>query len=133
MLKQEGLPDTIKETMLFPMSLPIPTDFGVEKEFYPIVGYTEEKSKASGKMVTKTYYNCTISNKRSQNRDSMFNHTRHHLNISLGCAWPKCGKKYEAPDGLKEHIMKKHGNLLSPTASSKDEAEAMVAELSSAK
>ena len=33
MLKQEGLPDTSKETILFLASLPIPTKFGLEKEF----------------------------------------------------------------------------------------------------
>ena len=32
-LKQEGLPDTSKETILFPPSLPILTEFGLEKEF----------------------------------------------------------------------------------------------------
>ena len=32
-LKQEGLPDTRKETILFPTSLPILTESGLEKEF----------------------------------------------------------------------------------------------------
>ena len=33
MLKQEGLPNTSKETILFPTSLPILTEFSFEKEF----------------------------------------------------------------------------------------------------
>ena len=133
MLKCEGLPDTSKETILYPTSFSIPTDFYIEKEFCPTIGYAEEKSKASGKMVTKSYYNCTICDKKSQNEDSMLNHSRPHLNIFLGCTLPKCGKKYKAPDSLKDHITKKHSRLLLPTTLSKDGAEAMVAKLSSAK
>ena len=93
MLRQEGVMDTSKETVLYPASLPIPTEFGLEKDFCPTVRYLEEPSKASGKMVTKTYYNCTVCNKRSQNKDTMFKHARCHLNIVIGCAWPKCRKK----------------------------------------
>ena len=126
MLRQEGMPDTSKETILYLTSLPIPTEFGLEKEFHPTIGYLEEPSKASGKMITKTYYNCTVCSKRSQNKDSMFNHARHHLNIVIRCAWPECGKKYEAPEGLEKHVPKKHRGLLAPEALSKEEAEAVV-------
>ena len=133
MLKQKGLPNTSKETILYPASLPIPTKFGVEKEFCPTVGYSEERSEASGKMISKTFYHCTICTKQSQNKDSIYNHTRHHLNIFISCSWPNCGKKYEAPEGLKDHISKKHGGLLAPEALSKEEAEAVVAGLSSTK
>ena len=66
MLKQEGMPDTSKETVLYPASFPIPTEFGVEKEFHTTVGYSGEMSKASGKMVSKTFYHCTVCTKRSQ-------------------------------------------------------------------
>ena len=97
------------------------------------MGYSEEVSKASGKMVLKTFYHCTVCTKRLQNKDSMYNHTRCHLNILIGCTWPKCGKKYKAPEGLKEHVSEKHSSFLSPEALSKEEAKAMVAGLSSAK
>ena len=114
MPKQDGMPDTSKEIILYPASFPIPTKFSVEKEFHPTVGYFEEVSKARGKMVSRTFYHYTIYTRRSQNKDSMYNHTRCHLNILIWCAWPKCGKKCEAPEGLKEHITKKHSGLLSP-------------------
>ena len=133
MLKQKGMLDTSKETVLYPTSFPIPTEFSIEKEFHPTVGYSEELSKTSCKMVSKTFYHCTVCTRRLQNKDSMYNHTRCHLNILIGCTWLKCGKKYKAPEGLKEHITKKHSGLLSPEALSKEEAEAMVAGLSSAK
>ena len=132
MLKWEGILDTSQETILYPASLPIPTEFGIE-EFCPTMGYSEEKSKASGKMISKTFYHCTICTKRSQNKDSMYNHTSCHLNILTGCTWPNCGKKYEAPEGLKQYVSKKHGNLLAPEALCKEEAEAVVAGLSSSK
>ena len=127
------MPDTNKETILYPTSLPIPTEFGVEKEFHPTMGYFQEKSKASGKMISKTFYHCTICTKRLQNKDSMYNHTRCHLNILTGCTWPNCVKKYEAPEVLKEHVSKKHGSLFAPEVLNKEEAEAVVAGFSSAK
>ena len=132
MLKQEDMSDTSKETILYPTSFPIPTEFGIEKEFHPTVGDSEEVSKASGMMVMKTFYHCTVCTKRLQNKDSMYKHTRCHLNILIGCAWPKCGKKYEAPEALKEHVTKKHGGLLSPETLRKEEAKTVVAGLSSA-
>ena len=54
MLKQEGLPDTSKETILFPTSLPVPTEFSLEKEFQSTISYLEEPSGASGQKITKT-------------------------------------------------------------------------------
>ena len=83
MLKQEGLPNTSKETILFLTSLPILTEFGLEKEFQPTINYLVEPSRASGQKITKTYYSCTICSKHSQNKDSMYTHARWHLNILL--------------------------------------------------
>ena len=114
MLKWEGLPDTSKETILYPISFPIPTELGIKKEFCPTVGYSEEKNKASGKMVLKTFYHCTICTERSQNKDSMYNHTMHHLNISIGCFWPNCRKKYEAPEASKNMFQRNTAAFLHP-------------------
>ena len=90
-----------------------------------MVHYVEEKSKTSGKFITKTYYHCTICHNQSWNKDSTHNHTGRHLNVSLACSWPNCGKTYDAPDGLIAHIDKKHRGILVPIAISK-EAKAVV-------
>ena len=100
--------DTSKPTILYPISRTIPVIIGILSEYMPMVHYAEEKSKASGKFVTKTFYHCTICPHQSQNKDSTHNHTRRHLNVSLACSWPNCGKTYDAPNGLMAHIDKKH-------------------------
>ena len=122
----EGGPDISKPTILYPISHTIQVTICIPSEYMPMVHYAEERSKASGKFVTKTYYHCTICPHWSQNKDSTHNHTCRHLNVSLACSWPNHGKTYDAPDGLVAHIDKKHGGILAPTAISKEEAEAMV-------
>ena len=56
MLRQAGVTDTSRETVLYPASHPIPTEFGLEKDFRPTVRYLEEFSKASGKMVLRSMW-----------------------------------------------------------------------------
>ena len=94
---------------------------------------TKEVSKASRKLVMKTYYQCVICFHQSQNKDSTYTHMCRHLNVTLACSWPKCNKLYEAPEGFKDHINKKHGRQVAPTTLSKEEAEVVVAGLSLAK
>ena len=85
------------------------------------------------KLVTKTYYQCVVCSHWSQNKDSTYRHTCHNLNVTLAYSWPKCNKSYEAPEGFKDHVNKKHRGEVAPPTLSKEEAEAVVFGLSLAK
>ena len=129
----EGGPDTSKPKVLYPTSTTLPVSIRIPPEYCPVVTPAEEISKASGKLVMKTYYQCVICSHHSQNKDSTSNHTHCYLNITLTCSWPKCDKSYEASDSFKEHVNKKHGGQVAPAALSKEEGKAVVAGLLSAK
>ena len=129
-LCQEGGLDTTKPTIIYPTSTSIPNTIGISSDYYPVMTPTEETSKASGKLISKTYYQCTIFSHWGQNRNSMFTHTHCHLNVSLACLWPNCKKSYEAPEGFKDHVNKKHGEQVAPNALSKEEAESVLSSFS---
>ena len=129
-LKQEGIPDTSQTKTVFPTSMSMSHTLGIPADYLPTSHQAEECSKSAGQMVVHTYYHCTICTYKSQNRDSMYTHTRCHLNIVLGCAWPNCTKTYDASDSLSTHVNKVHGGLLLPKALTKDEAESVIASLS---
>ena len=129
MLKQEGVPDTSKTKVVYPTSKTISYTIWVPTDYHPTVHQSEEPGKVTGHLVGRTYYHCMVCTHRPQNRDSTYNHTCHHLNVIIGCAWPGCPKMYDAPDGLITHINKKLGGLLLPDALSKTEAEEVIAGL----
>ena len=126
-LHQEGGLDTAKLTVVYPTCTTIPHTIGITSDYYPVVTPTEETSKASRKLVSKTYYQCVICSHRGQNKNSTFTHMHHHLNVSLACSWPNCKKSYEAPEGFKNHVNKKQ---VAPEALNKEEAESVVSSLS---
>ena len=129
-LKQEGIPDTSQTKTVYPTSVLMSHTLGILADYFPTSHQAEECSKSTGQMVVHTYYHCTICTYKSQNRDSTHTHTRHHLNIVLGCAWLNCTKTYDAPDSLSTHVNKVHGGLLLPEALTKDEAESVITSLS---
>ena len=129
MLKQEGLPDTNVTKTVYPTSMSMSHTIGIPSDYFPVSHQAEEPSKATGKLVTHTYYHCSVCSYKSQNQDSTYTHTHHHLNTLIGCTWPGCKKSYEAPNRLMAHVKKYHGDHLLPEALTKDEAEAVVASL----
>ena len=129
-LKQEGIPDTSQTKTVYPTSVSMSHTLGIPADYFPTSHQAEERNKSTGQMVVRTYYHCTICTYKSQNCDSTYTHTHCHLNIVLGCAWPNCTKTYDAPDGLSTHVNRVHGGLLLPKALTKDEAESLVASLS---
>ena len=129
-LKQEGIPNTSQTKMVYPTSVLTSHTLGIPADYFPTSHQAEECSKSTGQMVVHTYYHCTICTYKSQNCDSTYRHTRRHLNIVLGCAWPNCTKTYDAPGGLSTHVNKVHGGLLLPKALTKDEAESVITSLS---
>ena len=123
----EDLDPHIK-TILYPKSLPLAPDFGLDPEFFPENIVRTEKSAKSSKMVDKFYYRCHVcKDHSSQNRLSMYIHTCKCLNIKLGC--PLCPVTYDAANSLHNHIVKVHGSTLDPVG--QHEAEATVASLAS--
>ena len=128
-LKQD-IPDISQTKTVYPTSILMSHTLGILADYFPISHQAEECSNSTGRMVVHTYYHCTICTYKSQNCDSMYMHTRCHLNIVLGCMWPICTKTYDAPDGLSTHVNKVHGGLLLPEALTKDEAESVVTSLS---
>ena len=128
--KQEGIPDTSQAKTVYPTSMSMSHTLGILADYFPTSHQAEECSKSLGQMVVHTYYHCTICPYKSQNHDSTYTHTHHHLNIVLGCVWPNCTKTYDAPDGLSTHVNKVHGGLLLPEALTKDEAESIITSLS---
>ena len=121
-LKQEGVPDTSKAKTVYPTSMSMSYSMGIPVDYFPSTHQAEEPSKATGQMVGHIYYHCTICPHRSQNWDSTYMHTCHHLNIVISCACPNCTKTYDVPNGLTAHVNKKHGGLLLPGSLSKSEA-----------
>ena len=120
--------DPATKTILYPRSLPLAPDFGLDPEFFPENVICTEKSAKSGKMVDKFYYHCRVcKDHSSQNRLSMCTHTCKCLNIKLGC--PLCPVTYDAADSLHNHIVKVHGSTLDPMGQC--EAKATVAGLAS--
>ena len=129
-LKQEGIPDTSRAKTVYPTSMSMSHTIGIPADYFPTSHQVEEHCKSMGQMVVHTYYHCTICPYKSLNRDSTYTHTHHHLNVVLGCAWPRCTKTYDAPDGLSTHVNKVHRGLLLPKALTKDETESVIASLS---
>ena len=120
--------DPATKTILYPKSLPLAPDFGLDPEFFPENIVRTEKSTKSGKMVSKFYYRCCVcKDHSSQNRPGMCTHTRKCLNIKLGC--PLCPVTYDATNSLHNHIVKVHGSTLDPMGQC--EAEAAVVSLAS--
>ena len=116
-----GDPDPATKTILYPKSLPIAPDFGLDPKLFPENIIRTEKSTKSGKMVDKFYYRCHVcKDHSSQNRPSMCTHTRKCLNVKLGC--PLCPVTYDAADSLHNHIVKVHGGTLDPMGQCETEA-----------
>ena len=87
--------------------LPVPLEFGLHPDMYPMMDPVREASKKDPKkMTTKFYYTCCKCGKSSQNKVSMFTHARRCFNIVLVC--PNCQKTYESHDGVSKHISKMH-------------------------
>ena len=110
-MREEGVPDTSKTKTVYPTgsmnyTISIPT------KYQPMQHLSEHPSKATGNLVSRTSYHCTMCTYHSFNRDSTYTHTCHHLNVVIGCAWPNCGKTYDAPNGLSKHLKTKHGGEL---------------------
>ena len=106
-------PDPTTKTILYPKSLPIAPDFGLDfgLNLLPENIICTEKSATSGKMVDKFYYQCCVcKDHSSQNRPSMCTHTCKCLNVKLGCSL--CPVTYDATDSLQNHIVKIHGGTL---------------------
>ena len=126
-LKQEGISATSQAKTVYPTSMPMSHTIGILADYFPTSHQAEECSKSMEQMVVHTHYHCTICPYKSQN---CVTHTCRHLNIVLGCAWPNCAKTYDAPEGLSTHVNKVHGGHLLPKALAEDEAESIVASLS---
>ena len=106
-------PDPTTKTILYPKSLPITPDFGLDPELFPENIVHTEKGAKSGKMVDKFHYRCCVcKDHSSQNRPSMCTHTCKYVNIKLGC--PLCPVTYDAANSLHNHIVKVHGGTLDP-------------------
>ena len=89
--------------------LPVPLEFGLHPDMYPMTDPVREASKKDPKkMTTKFYYTCCKCGKSSQNKISMFTHARRCFNIVLVC--PNCQKTYESHDGVSKHISEMHGS-----------------------
>ena len=55
-----GNPDPATKIILYPKSLPIAPDFGLDPELFPENIVCTKKSAKSGKMVDKFYYRCHV-------------------------------------------------------------------------
>ena len=55
-LHHEGGPDTSKPKVLYPTSTTLPVSIEIPPKYCPVVTPADEISKASRKLVTKTYY-----------------------------------------------------------------------------
>ena len=110
-LKQEGIPNTSQTKTVYPTRVSMSHTLGILADYFPTSHQAEECSKSTRQMVVHTYYHCTICTYKSQNRDSMYTHTHHHLNVVLGCALPNCTKTYDVPDGLSTHVNKVMGDI----------------------
>ena len=110
-LKEEGIPETSEMKTVYPTGSMNYT-ISILTKYQPTQHLSKHPSKATGNLVSHTSYHCTMCTYHPFNRDSTYTHTRHHLNIVIGCAWPDCGKTYDAPDGLSKHVKTKHGGQL---------------------
>ena len=64
-------------TRMVVTSLPVPLEFGLQPEMYPKTKLVKEPSKKDpSKRVTKFYYGCRRCPHSSQNKPSMYTHTR---------------------------------------------------------
>ena len=107
----EGELDPSKETVIYPTSLPIMPDFGIDPNLLPETTVCTEKIAKTGKSVDKFYYRCHIcKNHSSQNRPSMCTHTQKCLNVKLRC--PLCKATYDSTEYLQNHVSKIHGGNL---------------------
>ena len=106
-------PDPATKTILYPKTLTITPNFGLDPKLFPENIVCTEKSAKSGKIVDEFYYRCHIcKDHSSQNRPSMCTHTCKGLNIKLGC--PLCSVTYDDADFLQNHIVKVHTGTLDP-------------------
>ena len=95
-------------TQVIVTQVPVPLEFGLQLDMYPVSDPVKEISKKdSKKKTTKFYYTCQKCTKSSQNKISMYTHAHRCFNIILICLG--CQKKYESHDGIGKHITEIHG------------------------
>ena len=93
-------------TKVYTDQLPIPHDLGVPSDYLPH-WESVKKEGAKGGQKSISFYVCLFCNHRSQNRTSTITHTRHHLNVVLGCHL--CPFTSESTGPLENHIKEAHG------------------------
>ena len=95
-------------TRVIVTQVPVPLEFGLQLDMYPVSNPVKEISKKDPKKkTTKFYYMCQKCTKSSQNKISMYTHAHRCFNIILIC--PGFQKKYESHDGIDKHIIEIHG------------------------
>ena len=92
-------------TKVYTDQLQIPCDLGVPPDYLPH-WESVKKERAKGGQKSVSFYVCLFCNHRSQNRTTV-THTRHHLNIILGCCL--CLFPSESTGPLENHIKEAHG------------------------
>ena len=108
LVSTEGLIPKDGTTRVIVTQVPVPLEFGLQLDMYPVSDPVKEISKKDPKKkTTKFYYTCRKCTKSSQNKISMYTHARRCFNIIL--IYLGCQKKYESPDGIGKHITEIHG------------------------
>ena len=96
------------KTQVMVTQVPVPLEFGLQPDMYPVSDPVKEISKKDPKKkTTKFYYMCRKFTKSSQNKISMYTHAHRCFNIILICS--VCQKTYESHDGIDKHITEIHG------------------------
>ena len=110
---KQGKPSAFNKCLVI-TKLPLVPKYGIDPDFWlELVQVREWRSRKQDK-VDKLYYQCHICKHESQNRASMFTHTRRCMKIFLICGI--CNKSYFSVSGITEHAERHHNNELDPKA-----------------
>ena len=105
-LKEGPIPED-GTTRVIVTKVPVPLEFSLQPDMYPVSHPVKEISKKDPKKkTTKFYYTCQKCTKSSQNKISMYMHACRCFNIVLVCLG--CQKTYESHDGIGKHITEIH-------------------------
>ena len=94
--------------------LPLVPEYGIDPDFWLELVQVREWCSRKQDKVDKLYYQCHICKHESQNRASMFTHTRRCMEILLICGI--CNKSYFSVNGIAKHAERHHNNELDPKA-----------------
>ena len=105
-LKEGPIPED-GTTWVIVTQVPVPLEFSLQPDMYPVSDPVKEISKKDPKKkLTKFYYTCRKCTKSSQNKISMYTHARRCFNIVL--VFLGCQRTYESHDGIGKHIAEIH-------------------------